>query len=153
MRSTFGRLPAHVLGAHVDDALEPEPRAGGRRRDAVLSGARLRDDPPLPEAPREHDLAERVVDLVRAGVVQILALEVEPRFLAEALGARDGRRAADIRPAELVELRRERGVGARSGPGLGELVERRDQRLRDVPPAVLAEGLLRARSTARAAST
>ena len=82
-----GRLPAHVLGAHVDDALEPEPRAGGRRRDAVLSGARLGDDPPLPEPPREHDLAERVVDLVRAGVVQVLALEVEPPAGREALGA------------------------------------------------------------------
>src|SRR4029078_1882831 len=34
-------LGAHVLGAHVDDAVEPEPRADGRRRDAVLAGAGL----------------------------------------------------------------------------------------------------------------
>src|SRR2546429_99644 len=46
------RLPAHVFGAHVDDAVEPEPRADGRGRDAVLSGARLGDDPALPEPPR-----------------------------------------------------------------------------------------------------
>ena len=59
-------LAPHVLGAHEDDALEPEARAGGRRRDAVLAGAGLGDDPRLAEPPREHDLAERVVDLVRA---------------------------------------------------------------------------------------
>src|SRR5204862_4564707 len=34
-------LPAHVLRAHVDDALEPEPGADGRRCDAVLAGAGL----------------------------------------------------------------------------------------------------------------
>ena len=38
------RLAAHVLGAHVDDALEAEQRAGGGRRDAVLPGAGLGDD-------------------------------------------------------------------------------------------------------------
>jgi hypothetical protein len=38
------RLPAHVLGAHVDDALEAEQRAGGRRRHAVLAGAGFGDD-------------------------------------------------------------------------------------------------------------
>ena len=43
MRSTFGPLAAHVLGAHVDDALEPEQRAGGGGRDAVLPGAGLGD--------------------------------------------------------------------------------------------------------------
>ncbi len=37
-----GMLSAHVLGAHVDDALEPEPGAHGGRRDAVLAGAGLR---------------------------------------------------------------------------------------------------------------
>ena len=42
-------LPAHVLGAHVDDALEAEARADRRRRDAVLAGAGLGDDPPLAE--------------------------------------------------------------------------------------------------------
>ena len=80
-----GRLAAHVLGAHEDDAFEPEARARGRRRDAVLAGAGLGDDPRLAEPPGEHDLAERVVDLVRAGVVQVLALEVEPLAGREAL--------------------------------------------------------------------
>src|SRR6478672_6655484 len=68
------RLPAYVFGAHVHDAVEAEPRADGRGRDAVLTGARLGDDPPLAEAPREHGLAERIVELVCARVEQVLAL-------------------------------------------------------------------------------
>ena len=72
-----GLLAAHVLGAHVDDALEPEQRARGGGRDAVLAGAGLGDDPLLAHALGEQRLAERVVDLVRAGVEQVLALEVD----------------------------------------------------------------------------
>ena len=83
-----GRLAAHVLRAHVDDALEPEACAGRRGRDAVLARAGLGDDPLLSEPPGEHDLAERVVDLVRAGVVQVLAFQVEALAGREAIGAR-----------------------------------------------------------------
>ena len=82
------RLAADVLAAHVDDALEAEARAHRRGRDAVLAGAGLRDDPPLAEPLRDHRLAERVVQLVRAGVQQILALQVH------ALVGREARRLA-----------------------------------------------------------
>ena len=77
MRCTFGQLAADVLGAHVDDALEVQQRAGGRAGDAVLAGAGLGDDPRLAHALGEQRLPERVVDLVRAGVVEVLALEVD----------------------------------------------------------------------------
>src|SRR6185295_2569185 len=70
-----GRLPVHVLGAHVHDALEPEERARRRACHAVLTRAGLRDDALLPHPPRKECLPERAVDLVRAGVGQILALE------------------------------------------------------------------------------
>ena len=72
------RLAAHVLGAHVDAALEAEQRAGGGRRHAVLSGAGLGDDPALPHPPGEQCLPQRVVDFVRARVGQILTLEEDP---------------------------------------------------------------------------
>ena len=98
------RLPAHVLGAHVDDALEPEPRADGRGRDAVLARAGLGDDPLLAEPAREHRLAERVVQLVRAGVEEVLALEIEPLVRGEPLGAGQRRRAAGVVARELVQL-------------------------------------------------
>ncbi len=40
-------------------------------------GAGFGDDALLAHAPREQRLAERVVDLVRAGVEQVFALEVD----------------------------------------------------------------------------
>ena len=79
-----GRLPMRVLLAHVDDARESEQRAGRGGGDAVLTGSRLRDDPLLAQPLREQRLAERVVDLVRARVRQVLALQ--PDLVAELRG-------------------------------------------------------------------
>jgi hypothetical protein len=45
----------------------------------VLARAGFGDDPRLAHALREQDLADAVVDLVRAGVVQLVALEVDLR--------------------------------------------------------------------------
>jgi hypothetical protein len=82
-------------------------------------------------------MAERVVDLVRARVRQILALEPHvgaPRR-AQVAGVGERRRPADP-GAQLVvegalELRRRQDV-AHAGV---EALQRRDQRLRDVAPA------------------
>ena len=76
-------LALDVLGAHVDDARQAEQRARRRGRDAVLAGAGLGDDPGLAEPPRQQRLAERVVDLVRAGVGEVLALQVEAEAARE----------------------------------------------------------------------
>ena len=46
------RLPAGVLLAHVDDALQAEQRGRGRGGDAVLAGAGLGDDPGLAHVAR-----------------------------------------------------------------------------------------------------
>ena len=53
------RLAAHVLGAHVDDALEVEQRAGDGGRDAVLAGAGLGDHARLAHPLGEERLADR----------------------------------------------------------------------------------------------
>jgi hypothetical protein len=113
----------------------------------VLAGARLGHDPPLAEPQRQQRLAERVVQLVRARVQQVLALQVEPLARREALGERERRRAAGIAAAELVQLLGERRVVTGRTPTGRELVERRDQRLRDEAPAVLAVGQHLAAST------
>ena len=92
-------LPVDVDRAHVDDAFEPELRAQRRGRDAVHAGAGLGDDARLAHALGQQDLAEHVVHLVRAGVVEVLALEVDLRaaeMRGEALGEIERRRAADI---------------------------------------------------------
>ena len=64
----------------------------------MLARAGLGDDARLAHAPGEEDLPHRVVELVRTGVVQILALEINFRaaeFLGEALGKIKRRGAAD----------------------------------------------------------
>ena len=94
-----GLLPLDVDRAHIDDAFEPEAGAEGRGGDAVLAGAGLGDDPLLAHAAGEQDLAEHVVHLVGAGVVQLLALEVDLRaaeMLGQALGEIERARTADV---------------------------------------------------------
>ena len=91
------RLPLHVLRAHVDDAVEAEAGANRGGGDAVLSRAGFSDDAALAHAPRQQDLAQGVVDLVRAGVAEIFALQKNSRaagVFAEPLGIVQGRGAA-----------------------------------------------------------
>ena len=73
------RLALDVDRAHEDHAGNVEQRAGGRRRDAMLAGAGLGDDARLAHALGQQHLAQHVVDLVAAGVVELVALEVDLR--------------------------------------------------------------------------
>ena len=103
------RLARHVVGAHVDVALEAEQRAHGGGRDAVLSRACLGNHALLPHALGEQRLAERVVDLVRAGVREILALEEDARRRLRQRRAQprrfvDRRRSADVVRKQAIEL-------------------------------------------------
>ena len=105
-------LPLDVDRAHVDDAFQAEARAGRGGRDAVLARAGLGDDALLAHAAGEQDLAEHVVDLVRAGVVELLALEIDlgaAEVFGEPLGEIERARAADIVLEQMVELGLERG--------------------------------------------
>ena len=126
----------------------------------MLAGAGLGDDPRLAEAPGEQRLAERVVDLVGAGVGEVLALEVEAdrgdrvaaaRRPAAAPGARPpgdglarggrrgrGRRAAGEPASSSSQLRPEPRVVAERVVGRLELLERAHQRLGDVAAAEVA---------------
>ena len=124
-----GALAAHVLGAHVDHALEVQQRARGGGGHAVLAGAGLGDHPALAHPPGQQRLAERVVDLVRAGVQQVLALEVDRRSPAASDSRRrevERRRAARVVAQQRVQLRartpgrrapRARPPRARRAPG------------------------------------
>src|SRR5204862_121172 len=88
----------------------------------------------------EH-LPEGVVDLVRARVRQVLALE--PQVVAELrrqVGrVRDGRGSPDEVAKEIGQLAAEPGVVAELEPGRVELVQGGDQDLRRIAPAVGAE--------------
>ena len=149
------RLTLGVDLAHVDRALEAEEgcRRGGRH--PVLARAGLGDHARLAEALGEQRLAEDVVDLVGAGVVEVLALEEDaraPGVLREPRHLGQDRGPAGVRAQQVRELVPERRVGDRGLVDRGELVDRGDERLRHVPAAEFAEersGCLAQRHCAR----
>ena len=72
-------LPLAIDGAHVHDALEPEERARGGGRHAVLPGAGLGDNALLAQLDRQQSLSNGVVDLMSARVRELLALHPDLR--------------------------------------------------------------------------
>ena len=69
-----GLLPLDVDRAHVDHARQAEERADRRRRHAMRAGPGFGDDPRPAHAPGEQDLAHDIVELVRAGMIELFAL-------------------------------------------------------------------------------
>ena len=138
----IGPLAADVFFAHVDDALQAEVGTGRGGGHAVLPGAGLGDDPPLAHAQRQQGLAQRVVDFVGPGVVEVLALEINPRPAAmfrQPAGEVQRRRPADIVLVQLVEF----GLEGRIGRSLGVLdrqfVQGASQGFGNIASAELAE--------------
>ena len=135
-------LARDVLHAHVDDALHAVARGDGRRGHTVHSRAGLGDDARLAHALGEQRLADGVVHLVRAGVIQVFALDVDLRAadrFGEALRVVDRARAAHVVLELPRELLLELGILAVFRVRSRELVERLAQRLRDEDAAVRAE--------------
>src|SRR5581483_11664737 len=86
---------------------------------------------------------DRVVDLVRAGVVEVLALEVDrmASALAESAGFVQRRRPPHVVAQQRAELAIEIRVIARRQPRGLELGQRRHQRLEHVLAAVGTEAM------------
>jgi len=76
-------LDVHL--AHMNLAGNADQRAGGSQGNPVLAGASLRDHLLLAHEFGQQRLAQAVIDLVRAGVVQVFALQINLRT-AELLG-------------------------------------------------------------------
>ncbi len=133
------RLALDVLRAHVDHALHAVARGDSGGRHPVHAGAGFGDDARLAHAAREQRLADHVVDLVRAGVVEVFALEIDLRA-AEALrpapGVVDRARSPDVVLELVGKLGEEIGILLIARVGFLELVERMDQRLGDEHSAV-----------------
>jgi len=72
-------LPADIFFSHVHLALEAEQRGSRRSGHAVLTCAGFSNQARLAHTPRQQCLADAIVDLVGAGVIQILALEKDAR--------------------------------------------------------------------------
>ena len=136
------RLPAGVLLAHVDRALQAHQRGRGRGGHAVLAGAGLGDDPLLADALGEQRLAQHIVDLVRAGVVEVLALEQHPRaagVLAELRHVGQRRGSPGVVAQQPLQFGHELGIALGGVEGGGEFVDGGDERLGDEAAAELAE--------------
>ena len=103
----------------------------------MLAGAGLGDDALLAHAVASKRLADSVVDLVRAGVVQILALEQDLRaadFLRQALGLVDGAGPADVMLEVVVEFGDEGRIYPRRVIRGCQFLQRADQRFGDESP-------------------
>ena len=136
------RLPGDILRPHIDDAIEVEERADRGGGDAMLAGARLRDDALFAHPPGEQRLADDVVDLMRAGVIQLVALEVDSRpadMGREPFGEVKRARPADIIAHVAVEFRLEVRIGLGRLIGLFDLQDQRHQRFGHEAAAIEAE--------------
>jgi hypothetical protein len=96
----------------------------------------------LPHALRQQSLTQGVIDLVRAGVQQVFALEVNLRpsqLLRQPLAKVERRGPSRVVLQQISQL------GLKGGIGLGQvvfalqLVERGHQCLRHIPPAINAK--------------
>ena len=113
------------------------------------AGAGLGDDALLAHAPRQQDLADAVVDLVRAGVIELFALEVNLRAatgLGQAFGEIQRGRAANVVALEVGEFLGELGVLLGFFILGGQLVDQRHQGFGDVLTAEVAEQALGVRA-------
>ncbi len=93
-------LTLDVLFAHIDLAFEPEYRRRRGSGDAMLSGTGFGNDAPLSHAAGQQRLTESVIDLVRAGVVEVFTLQENAcatQMFAEAAGKVERRGSADVR--------------------------------------------------------
>ena len=84
------------------------------KRAATVAGAGLGDDAGLAHALGKQDLTEAIVDLVRTGVVQLVALEIDlcaAQFFRQALGEIKRARPASIMGIQMRQFRLEFRIG------------------------------------------
>ena len=108
----------------------------------MLAGSGLGDDPGLAHAAGQQDLADTVVDLVRAGVVQVLALEIDLRpaeMVGQALGEIERRGSAHIMGQQAIQLGLEGGVFLGGQIGGLQVQHQRHQGFGHIAAAELAE--------------
>ena len=100
------------------------------------------DDAFLAHAPGEQGLPEAVIDLVRSGMEQVFALEIDLRAaepFREAAGVVQRSRAAGVVGEQSGQLRLKRGVAARFQIGVLKFFDGRHQDFRHKSPPVGTE--------------
>jgi len=110
------RVAANVFSAHIDIAFEIKQRGHRGSCHAVLPRAGLGNDPLLAHAAGEQTLPDGVVDLVRPGVIEIFALQID--FRAAKFFRQSSREIKPRGPADIVaKIRFELADEARIGLG------------------------------------
>ena len=135
-------LPADVFLAHVDDAVRPKWAQAVAVATPCWPAPVSAMTRGLPIRSVSRAWPMRVVDLVGAGVVEVLALEVDVRaaaLFAQPLGVIERRRPADVVLQQRGELGLKRGVLRRFVVFDGEFVERANERFGHVAAAERAE--------------
>ena len=136
------RLALHVLGTHVHHALHAVARGDRGSRHAMLARPRLGDHAQLAHAARDQRLTDRIVDLVRAGVIQVFALEEDlraPQQLRPPPGMVDGSGPPDVMLEFVAEFGQEPGVPATLRVRVAQLLQGVRQRLGDKDSAIGTE--------------
>ena len=77
-----GVLAFDICGTHENFAMHAHQRTNGSRCHAMLAGTSLGDDARLSHTTCQQNLSDSVVDLVRTGVVQVLALQEQTATIA-----------------------------------------------------------------------
>ena len=136
------RLALHVFRAHIDHTLQAITGTDGGGGHTVLASTRFGNHAGFAHALGQQGLAYGVVDFVRTGVVQVLALEVDlctAHFLAHARCVVHRRGATHEVRQLTLELGDELGVVLVMGPSLFELVNGVGQGFGDESTAVWAK--------------
>ncbi len=118
----------------------------------MLPGSSFGDDPPFAHTACQQDLAQHVVHFVRAGVVELVALEVDLCTARAAVGGRHGAQVfshalgeierawpADVMREVIIHVALERRIDLRGRIGLLELEDQRHQRFGHETPAEQSE--------------
>ena len=108
----------------------------------MLAGTGLGDDAALLHAPGNQDLAHAIVDLMGAGMVQLIALQIDlgaGEVIGQALGEEQRTGPADVMLEVIVELGLEFRVGLAGVVGLLDLEHEGHEGLGDESPAIKTE--------------
>ncbi len=135
-------LALDVFGTHIDHALQTVAGTDRRGRDAMLAGAGLGDHARFAHALGQQRLADHVVDLVRAGVVQVFTLQIDLRaahLAAHASGVINRARATDEVLQFAAELSEELRIAAVAVVSSTKLVERMTEGFSNEAAAIDAE--------------
>ena len=100
----------------------------------MLARARLRDDARLAHAHRQQNLAKAIVDLVRARMIELVALEIDfgaAEFLGHAIGVVKRAWTASVMQIEIVDFGLKCRIGLSCVIGAFKIKDQRHQGFSD----------------------